>query len=87
VKRAVLHDHAERAAVLQNRDVGQRIAVHEEEICEGPRLHDAQLVGPAHQLAPQPRRGMSVSMAEKPRILTKIQRSRAYVPCGVAGKP
>ena len=48
VERAVLHDHAERVAVLQDRDVGERVAVHEQEIGEGARLRRR----PARRAAP-----------------------------------
>src|SRR5678815_2066574 len=57
VKRAVLHDHAERGPVLEDLDVRERIAVHEQEVGEGARLHHAQLARPPHELAAELGRG------------------------------
>jgi hypothetical protein len=51
VELAVLHDAVQPVVVLQHRDVGEGVAVDEQEIGEVPGLHLAQLVGPQHDLA------------------------------------
>src|SRR6266436_366110 len=51
VQTAVLHDDEERVLALQELDVGERIAVDEEEIGEVAGLDLAELLGAAHDLA------------------------------------
>src|SRR5580765_4546444 len=57
VERAVLHDHAERGPVLEDLDVREGIAVHEQQVGEGARLHHAQFARAPHELAAEPGRG------------------------------
>jgi hypothetical protein len=51
VQTPVLHDDEERVLPLQELDVGERIAVDEEEIGEVAGLDLAELAGTAHDLA------------------------------------
>ena len=73
---AVLHDHAQRGAVLQDRDVGEGIAVDQQEIGEGARLHGPS--SPGLPMISPPRRvaATSVSIGEKPRT-SRRARGRA----------
>src|SRR6266545_7366808 len=54
VERAVLHDHAERAPVLEDRDVAEGIAVDQQQVGKRARLDHTQLARHAHDLAAQP---------------------------------
>src|SRR5215813_6829976 len=51
VEAAVLHDGQEGILSLQALDVGERIAVDEQEVGEVARLDLPELAGPAHDLA------------------------------------
>src|SRR5947208_1747804 len=51
VAHAVLHDEGEALVVLKHADVGQGIAVDQQQIGEIARLDPAELVGPQHRLA------------------------------------
>src|SRR5437667_4855452 len=55
VKRPILHDHAQGVAVLQDRDVGERVAVHQQQVRQRAGLDHAVLTGQAHELAAQAR--------------------------------
>src|SRR5438094_1216095 len=55
VKRPILHDHAQGVAVLQDRDVGERVAVHQQQVRQRAGLDHAELTGQAHELAAQTR--------------------------------
>jgi hypothetical protein len=55
VERAVLHDHAEGTAVLQDLDVRKRIPVDQQEVGKRALRHHAKLAGPSHELAPETR--------------------------------
>src|SRR4029453_15308453 len=52
VEHPVLHDAEQPRAVLQHRDVGQRIAVHQHKIGQGAFLELAELGGAHHYLPP-----------------------------------
>ena len=51
VERAVLHDRVDLVVVLQDGDVGERVAVDENEVGEEAGLDLAEVVGPEHDLA------------------------------------
>src|SRR5471030_334833 len=51
VAHAILHDEGEAPVVLQDADVGQRIAVDQQQVGEIARLHPTELIGPPHRLA------------------------------------
>ena len=50
------------------------IAVHEQEVGEGARLHHAQLARAPHELTAELRRGHEGSTGEKPRLSTKTRK-------------
>ena len=53
VELAVLHDVVQAVVVLEDGDVGERVAVDEQQVGEVARLHLPQLVGPQHDLPAQ----------------------------------
>src|SRR5437867_9652222 len=55
VKRPILHDHAQGVAILKKSDVGERVAVHQQQIRQRAGLDHAELTGQAHDLAAQAR--------------------------------
>ena len=54
-ERATLHDGQQLGRVLQDGDVGQRVAVDDEQVGQVALPHRSELVGPAHELGAVPR--------------------------------
>jgi hypothetical protein len=76
-----------RRLVLQQRDVGERIAVDQQQVGEDSPPSPAQLVAAHHHLAAELSRRRIASIGLKPRYFTKYSRSFALLPCAVHAKP
>ena len=88
VELAVLHHRQDARLVLQHGDVGERVAVDQQQVGEVAFAHVAERPCPCASSA-RPRRWPRAAPPSvlMPTYLTKYSRSFALVPCGVQAKP
>ena len=76
-----LHHREDPFTILQNADIGKRIAVHQDDIGEVPFLDLAQFFRPAPMIAPPNLvADRTASIGDMPTRLTKYSRSLAFWP-------